>query len=331
VLIGDTVSPYYRNSIATVVGTKSTDPLSGSNPTLLQEYAATMPQFAIIMFGSNDIQGRLASNGIEEYETGLRGIADTLIRRGVIPVFSTMPERLDQDYDNYVPAYNAVVRAVCQGLQIPFYDLNRELWPLPYHGINMPGDPVHILTGGFNESCFFCAANGDLNIGVKVRNLVTMQELLRVKKFYVDGLTPPDQSSPRLSGDGSPSAPFVADRLPFVDMRDNRTSANTLLTSYAGTGAPLAAAGPEYLYRLVLSQQTAMRIVVLDAGKEAVSVHLLAGVTANTCLESAPRAIQKTLNAGTYFVAVDGNTAGGGAEYTLSMSGCVAGDTTCAH
>jgi chitodextrinase len=319
-----TNSPNLRQSAAVVVGSGSPSPLQGSNPTLIQEYNTTLPQYAIIMFGSNDIQGTLPTN-ITNYETGLRGIVDALIQRGVIPILTTMPERQDNAaYPLLVPAFNGVVRAIAQGRQIPLIDVNRELWPATNHGLS--SDNVHLSPNGSFANCEFVASNGDLNYGVAVRNLASIEALHRVKSVLTDGLAAPDPGSPVLTGTGTPASPFEISTTSFGDMHDTRISTTSQFNNYSCTGSA-ATPGPEYIYRLNIAQATPLRAVVLDAGANAVNVNLLSSLNANSCIKSASRIIETTLNPGTYYITVD--SLGAGAEYTLSITPCVAGDSVC--
>jgi hypothetical protein len=41
--------------------------------------------------------------------------------------------------------------------------------------------------------------------------------------------------------------------------------------------------------------------------------------------------IETTLSAGTYYIAVDGNAVNNGAEYTLTITTCEAGDSYCGN
>jgi len=325
-LAGSTL--YSRSSIAAQSGADASFPLTASR--LDQEIAAVHPQFAVVMYGTNDVgrpvgAGDLAVN-IVPYETSMRGIADALLARGVIPIFTTMPPRQDSaSYPLLVPAFNGVVRAIAQGRQIPLVDLNRELMALPSpHG--MSADGMHPSVANWNTGCWF--RTGDLQDGYNVRNLLTIQALHRVKTIIVDGAGPPDAGAPHLAGEGTAASPLLIASLPFGDMRDSRRSTQASFSSYGCAGSR-AAPGAEVVYQLVLPRRTALRAVVLDAGANAVGVNLLSAASPASCLKSAARIVAATLDPGTYYLTVDGLAAGGGAEYTLSVTVCAAGDAAC--
>jgi lysophospholipase L1-like esterase len=321
-----------RTSIAAQSGADASFPLGASR--LQQEVDAVHPQYAVVMYGSNDVarpdgQGNLATN-IVPYEANMRALVDALIARGVIPILSTIPPRQDSPaFLPLVPAFNGVVRAIAQGRQVPLIDLNRELMALPVpRGISSDG--IHPILQDWNTGCWFRDALGDLTAGYNVRNLLTVEALGRMKGVMVDSAAAPDASAVHLAGSGTTSAPYQILSLPFADMRDSRGSTQSSFASYSCSGAP-AAPGAEAVYQLVLAARTAVRIVVLDAGANAVNVSLLAQPAPGNCLKSGSRFLGATLDAGTYYVVVDGLAAGGGAEYTLSVTECVAGDTTCAN
>lgn len=87
--------------------------------------------------------------------------------------------------------------------------------------------------------------------------------------------------------------------------------------------------GPQNLYRLVLTRTTSLRALVVDRGADAHRVSLLSGPSLFTCLKSDPRLVSATLNAGTYYLAVNAAAAGGAGEYNLSVTECAPGDPGC--
>lgn len=323
-VLTDGKSSYGRSSVATVAGTKAGDVLTGSPSTLEQEYTAMKPQYALIMFGSNHVYGTLPTN-VAPFEADMRRIVDWLLARGVIPVLTTMPDRTDDpSYPLMVPSFVSTARAIAQGRQIPLIDVYRETAPLPRSALQ---DGVHLSTSGSFDSCHFRAAQGDLGWGMNVRNLITLQAIDRLKAVVTDSGSPPDPNAAHLAGEGTAAAPYLAASLPFVDMRST-AGGGSAFDGYACGGAQ-PAPGPERVYRLDLAQATPLRVLVLDAGADAVSVNALSGPTAAQCARSAPRMIEATFPAGTTYLTVDA-VKGTGAEYTLSVTPCVAGDAACA-
>lgn len=319
---------FARESLSTRVGQDARWALSGSPSPMESEYAAAQPQVAVVMFGSNDIGwygggAYPVADQAEGYEAAMRGIADWLIARGVIPVLTTMPPRVG--YEPYVPVYTGVVRAIAQGRQVPLVDYNRELMALPEpHGLG--DDGIHPTCADYNTCCWFDSAN--LTHGYNVRNLITLEALDRLKRVLVDREAAPDPAPATLAGDGSAAAPFLIPSLPFGEVRDTRRSTSRTLDGLGCSGAP-ATPGPEYFYELVLPQRTALRILLLDGGARALRLALLSAPDAKSCLESEARMIAGAFPAGTYFIAVDTPAGSDGAEYTLSVTPCIDGDPSC--
>ncbi|MGC4115143.1 MAG: SGNH/GDSL hydrolase family protein [Myxococcales bacterium] len=325
-----TGSPFSRVSLAAKVGVSASYPLSGNPAPLESELAATQAQYAIVMYGSNDIGlGGGAAYPLEQklapYEASLLADVDALMARGVIPVVTTMPPRQDDPrYLTLVPHFTAVARAIAQGRQIPLIDLNRELMALPApHGIG--GDGIHPTVQSYNSGCWFRPQ--DLGYGYNVRNLATLQELHLLDRIFNEGADAIDPPMPTLEGTGSTGSPIRVGQLPFTDLRDTSTSTSSSLSTYGCPGAT-AAPGPEVVYELTLTAPTALRATVLDQKTNRVALYLLDGTDGGSCLKSASRTIAGTLAAGTYFFAVDslGVT---GAEYTFTVVECDSADTSC--
>ena len=316
-----------RPSLATRVGVTANWAMSGTPSPLAQELAAAAPRYAVVMYGSNDIAyygggSYPLADQAAAYEASLRAITDALLAQGVIPLLTTMPPRTDGDWMRYVPVYSGVVRAIAQGRQVPLIDLNRELMSIgPPYG--MSGDQVHPSCADYNKCCWFDPAS--LQHGYNVRNLITLQALDRMHQIFELGATSLDPAAPRLAGDGSKAAPFAISALPYGELRDMRRSPSRSEEPLSCAGAP-AVAGPQNLYRLVLTRPTALRALVVGGTHR---VSLLSGPSLSTCVKSDPRLVAATLPAGTWYLAVDALTAGGGAEYNLSVTECASGDPGC--
>jgi hypothetical protein len=306
---------FTRASLAARVGEAAGWAMDGSPSPLESELAATRAQYAVVMYGSNDIggYGELADR-VETYEAAMRAITDWLIGRGVIPILTTMPPR--PAYAADVPSFAGVVRAIAQGRQIPLIDYNRELMALPSPQ-GLQGDGVHPSCQDYNTCCWFDPPS--LKYGYNVRNLITLQALDAVKRVFVDGAPPPDPNAPRLAGDGSNAAPLLIEQLPFGEMRDSRASSSNASEGDGCAGSP-ATPGPEVFYELSLAEPTALRVLLLDAGKHALHLSLVSADARRSCIASDARLIAGTFPAGTYLIVVDGLTSGGGSEYTLSVT-----------
>jgi hypothetical protein len=337
-------SPFDRQSKSTRVGAAVTWPLEGAPPVPLeQEYQALGPQFAGTMYGTNDVgAGGDPRSSLEAklrpYHKGLVTLVDTMLDRGVVPWLSTIPPRIDNpQYMEIVPLFNAVIRSVAEGRQIPLVDFNRDLLQLAGYGLGTDG--VHPSNEEYNTSCHLDPAS--LAYGYNVRNLGALTMLDRLMKVVVDGAPSLDDAAPQLAGDGSAASPFVIDALPFADMHDTRDVAGNAIMDYSGCSAAKAGAGAEYMYRLDLGERTALRAAVLDgsidhaAGDTTVDVdvYLLdASKSGPGCLASADSVLETTVGPGTFYLVVDTTGAGPtfAGEYTLAVTKCESTDERCA-
>jgi hypothetical protein len=336
-------SPFDRQSKSTRVGAAVTWPLEGAPPVPLdQEYQALSPQFAGTMYGTNDVgqggdpRSSLAGK-VRPYQKGLVTLIDTMLERGVVPWLSTIPPRIDNaQYMEIVPLFNAVIRGVAEGRQIPLVDFNRDL--LAIDGYGLGGDGVHPNNQEYNTSCHLDEPS--LVYGYNLRNLGALTMLDRLMKVVVDGAASLDDSAPQLTGDGSAGSPFVIDALPFSDMQDTRDVAGNAIMDYSGCPGAKAGAGAEYMYRLDLAAPTAIRAVVLDgsidhaAGDTTVDldVYLLDATKSGPgCVASADSVLETTVGPGTFYIVVDTTGAGPtfAGEYTLAITNCEATDERC--
>jgi hypothetical protein len=309
-------SPYERQSLSATVGWSAGAALAGDPSPLEQELFAIAPRFAVVMFGTNDIQ----QNNIDRYGDNMLELADRLIDAGVIPVFTTIMPRDDSAAaDAQVPRYNLVVRAVAQSRQVPFIDFHRELVPLPDHGLGADGIHPSVYRDGGARPCVF-SADG-LAHGYNIRNLITIQTLDRLRRVVLEGEAAPDGATRVLAGSGAHDDPFVIDALPFTHVADTRQSPHREVDVYDGCGASQDESGAEYVYRLDVTEPTRVRIFVADRGDADVDLHLLRGGTGgDACIARHDRVLVADLEAGTYYLNVDSYVSGGVAregEYAL--------------
>ena len=340
--IGQT-SPFDRASTCTRVGAAVTFPFDGDPPTPFeQEFTALHPQFASTMYGTNDIGAGGSPRAsldakLRPYQKGLVALVDTMLERGIVPWLSTIPPRVDDPlYLEIVPLFNAVIRGVAEGRQIPLVDFNRDLLAAPEHGLDQDG--IHPNNEEYNTSCHLDAAS--LVYGYNVRNLGALTMLDRLMKVVVDGTASLDDSAPELAGEGTAASPFIIDGLPFSDMRSTTDARETGIPVYSCPGAK-PAPGAEYFYRLDLTAPTALRAAVLDGSTTHtggdtpvdVDMYLLDATAAGTgCIASGDAIVETTVGPGTFYVVVDTTAAGPevAGEYTLAVVACEATDTRCA-
>ncbi len=314
-------NPYERTSLATAVGW-SAGAVLGDPPTrLADEYDAINPMFALIMFGTNDIQ----LGDLDRYGENLLEIADASIAAGVIPILSSiMPRDDDPAADTEVAHYNAVVRGVAQSRQVPFIDLHRELAPLADHGLGPDGiHPSVYRPDGLTRACVF--DDQGLAHGYNLRNLLSIQTLDRMRRALIADDDPPDVSTSTLEGVGSSAAPFVIESLPFTHVADTSSQGARNVDVYDGCQANQNESGAELLYQLEVTTPTRLRASVIDRGSADIDVHLLAGGTGgDACVERAHQWFTVDVEPGTYYFSLDTFANSGGelsGEYLFTLVG----------
>ncbi len=318
--LGMGVTAFDRVSVAAKAGFTSTDLVTGAPTPINDEVAAILPRFAQILVGTHDLEKDQPAE-LYTFADNLLGTVDTLITIGVVPILSTIPQRSDLPLkDPFVARYNAVVRAVAQGRQIPLVDLHRELAMLPNLGLTAMGDLSVFVSAMVDRPCHF--GESALQNGYNVRNLEDLRALDRAKQVVVDAVAELDPPGPRLLGAGTPADPYEVPSLPFVDLQTTMGSPSDGFDMYTGVcDAAKDESGPERVYRFELASDANLRVMVFDRGMVDVDVHLLQEPTPDKCLARNDKEINGPLGSGTYYVVVDsyaGNVPGGAAgEYML--------------
>ncbi len=309
--------PYERESLSATVGWSAGAALAGDPSPLDQEVAAISPRYAVIMYGTNDIQ----LGDIDAYGDHLLELADRLGDAGVIPLFTTIMPRDDSaTADAEVPRYNLIVRGVAQSRQVPLIDFHRELAPLPDHGLGSDGIHPSVYRNPGSLPCDFTAAG--LAYGYNIRNLVTITSLDRARGVVAGG-DEPDPPAATLAGAGSHADPFVIPSLPFVNVQDTRTSLVSDVDSYPGCNASQDESGHEYVYRLDLATATRVHAFLSDRGGADIDVHLLSGgSTGADCRMRDNLDLVADLQPGTYYFNLDSFASGGSpleGEYVFAV------------
>jgi hypothetical protein len=284
---------YLRDSLAAEVGWSAASVITGGRRApLSRELYAVMPRFALIMFGSNDVESGVP----ERYGRALWSIARTLLDRGVIPVLSTAPPRADDpSLEPRLRRNNAVVRGLGRALRVPVVDLHGELVRLP--GSGLAGDGVHTrgrVASGRSDACNF--GEDGLRYGTNVRNLLNLLMLDRLRRSVLGSEPPPDAAPPpALAGDGSAAEPFDAGPRGFADLRE---SAGT--TDVPACDGAAAARG--HLYRIRVDRPEAFWARLVARQEAAVELRRLD--PAGRCVARAPFELEATLPPGTHHLAV---------------------------
>ena len=328
-------TPFDRPTLAAVVGKTASWAISGSPSPLDQEIAAIAPRFALINYGTNDMNmGVTHRSALWPFYDNFTALLDQLLGQGIIPIVSGLNPRADSAAAaDWVPTYDAVTRAICEARQIPYINLFRASVDLPAMGLlgdGIHGNVYHDANGDA-QPCFFVAEGLDYNYDV--RNLLTLQALDLVRRVTLDGEAAPDTETPQIQGSGSADDPFVIDSLPFSHSADTSVSESATIDGYPDCDGGQDESGPELFYRLDLAQGTPFRVLLLDEAGVDVDLHLLGqDPVAQGCLERDDRIIERTLEPGSYHLAVDSYVSGGAAlagRYLLIAIACEPGDPDC--
>lgn len=135
---------------------------------LVCEYRIVKPSIALIMLGTNDIDYMPG----DLYRYHLQRIVEISIDHGVIPVLSTIPERVNHD----VGGFNAIIIETAWAYDVPVWDLWRALLPLPNQG--RADDGIHLSSpppGTYGLAADFRPEH--MAYGYVVRNFTALQVL----------------------------------------------------------------------------------------------------------------------------------------------------------
>jgi len=133
------------------------------------EYRHSRPAIALIMLGTNDV----GFVNAYAFRVNMEWIVQTSIDNGVIPVISTLPNRLGLTAD--VIEFNAIIRDIAARYQIPLWDYGTIMATLPDEGLGPDGIHPSISPAGWVGMADFKASN--LVYGFPIRNLTALHIL----------------------------------------------------------------------------------------------------------------------------------------------------------
>jgi hypothetical protein len=305
-------SPFDRETLAAISGRTAGWAISGDPSPLEEELEALDPRFALIHYGTNDMgMGSTYGSAMPGFYANMMDLIEQLVDLGIVPILTGITHRADSAAaDLWVPSYNAAIRGMAQSWQIPFIDLFEATEDLDGYGLS--GDGLHL--NGYPGGACLLSAEG-LDYGYNVRNLIVLEAFDRARRVVSGGEEQLDPGQPPLEGDGSPESPFLITSLPFADSRSTLDSAHSNLDLYTGCASSSDESGPEFLYRLDLTDDTAVRAFVLDRDGVDIDVHLLrSGGTEADCVDRGHHRVEIPLEAGTWLFSLDTWVDDGGLE-----------------
>ncbi|MEZ4409904.1 MAG: SGNH/GDSL hydrolase family protein [Polyangiales bacterium] len=170
-------NPFNRSSECATAGWTTSDALAGGDDSPLQrELHDIHPLWAIIMYGTNDVD----RTPTPTYTANLTRIVDLTVANGTVPVLSTIPDRNDGDVtEGRAMELNTIIRGLAASRHVPLLDYWAAMHPLPSRGISDDGiHPTVYVSGGSTAPADFTAEG--LRYGYNVRNLTAVQMLARL-------------------------------------------------------------------------------------------------------------------------------------------------------
>jgi hypothetical protein len=167
-----------RSSLSATAGWTVADALAGGDPAspLARELDAIRPQWAVVMYGTNDLD----RVDVATYRANLGRVVDLIESRAAVAVLSTIPPRADtQVAASRVGPFNDAVRALAAERHVPLLDYWAALRPLPAYGVSADGIHPNTLHG--SDACVFTAEG--LRYGYNVRSLTALQMLARLRGY----------------------------------------------------------------------------------------------------------------------------------------------------
>lgn len=174
----DGSNSFTRASTCAMGGWVASYALSG-DPTsaLRREMDYTRPGWAIVMYGTNDLDHVSPM----EFSGTMARILDIIESYGSVPVLSTIPDRLDRpEAGARVASFNDAIRALATARHAPLMEYWRALQGLPDRGVDRDGIHPSAYAPNGNVACGILTPAG-LQYGYNARNLVTLLALDRLR------------------------------------------------------------------------------------------------------------------------------------------------------
>lgn len=166
-----------RQSLCATAGWTAANALEGNPSALQRELTAARPAYAVVMYGTNDID----RSDLATWRANMSRILDTIEQNGTVAAISTIPDRLDGARPRaLVAAWNNGVRELAFTRHLPLVDYWLALQPLPNKGLSDDGIHPSVYESNGDPQSGALNAEG-LRFGYNMRNLVTLQALERLR------------------------------------------------------------------------------------------------------------------------------------------------------
>jgi lysophospholipase L1-like esterase len=153
------------------------------------EYRLLRPAWSLIMFGTNDLE---QIGDVGRYREDMNRIVSQSRSRGVIPILSTIPPRLDSAaLNSRVSAYNDALYRLAANRGVLLVNFWRALMTQGMVNHGMYTDGIHPNVYSSYECTPFCRpldfGSTGLRYGYNQRNLITLQTLDRIRRAVIAG------------------------------------------------------------------------------------------------------------------------------------------------
>jgi len=176
---------YSRLGVAAVAGWRAIDALAPlESPPECDGLAAVScelrllrPSVALIMFGTNDLEGTTAV----QFRGDLARVARLVSSAGTIPVLSTIPPRARQTFAGRVERFNEEIAGLAENRALPLWNFWRQLAApgVPNEGLSLDGVHPSVLCPPCTALDFWPAG---LRQGYALRNLGALRMLDRLRR-----------------------------------------------------------------------------------------------------------------------------------------------------
>jgi hypothetical protein len=177
---GSMANSFNRQSVCAMGGWIAADALSNDpDSALRRELNATRPAYALVMYGTNDLD----YGTVTTYRANMERILDVIESYGTVASLSTIPDRLDRaDSAALVPTFNAAIRDIAATRHRPRMEYWGALQPLPRRGVDADGIHPSAYVSASGTACGVLTDAG-LRAGYNMRNLVALALLERLRNL----------------------------------------------------------------------------------------------------------------------------------------------------
>lgn len=276
---------FNRQSVASGTNWNLKYALGGKPPYWQREIDEVRPQWALVLFGSNDAQNR----NERIYARRLLQLVDGLLDAGVVPVLGSATPRRNAVKNRWANRFSKITRAIADHRRLPFVDYYGALQQLPHQGLARDGTHPNVAgKGGLKRVCNLDASG--LRFGHHVRNALTLMMLDRLLQAT--------------SGDAPSQNAEQPSTFPFSEIISKRMLANKHDRYEGCRTSPQR--GPEYRATLTLQGPRKLRFASVDLTGRNTKLFLVRKDAAESeCVTARPQSITRQLEPGTWELIVE--------------------------